>query len=163
MRKSTILKRIFLIKSKENNFCCPICTGKLSGYDHRKRIVKNSNGEKETYLIRRLKCKNCHKLHTEIPDFILPYKQYKAEVIESEIDETRQDCPAEDSTRQRWKKWFIQKRNVLESMLRMIYVRTNNKALKLGVSLLDKIRTKKTGWLTALNQILLEHNLSLPT
>ena len=94
-----------IIKAKE--ICnCPLCGGNLRVRDSKKRCVINQAGDIDMYRLRRLKCKNCGKLHTEIPDCIVPYKHYAAEVVESELLELRNDCPADDSTSWRWKFFF---------------------------------------------------------
>ena len=36
---------------------------------------------KQRFLIRRLKCSNCGRLHRELPDCLVPYKHYASEVI----------------------------------------------------------------------------------
>lgn len=94
-----------IIQSKET--CgCPICGGELRVRDSKKRRVINQAGDIDMYRLRRLKCKNCGKLHTEIPDCIVPYKHYAAEVVEAELLETRKDCPADNNTTSRWKAIF---------------------------------------------------------
>lgn len=85
---------------------CPICGGKLRVRDSKKRRVINQSGDKEFYRLRRLKCKDCGTMHTEIPDCIVPYKHYAAEVIEAELLALRGDCPADNITSWRWKSVF---------------------------------------------------------
>ena len=71
--------------------------------------------EKYSIRIRRLKCKGCGKIHRELPDFLLPYKQYLADLIEMDLDDVPEDqvskqwdmrADAEPSTYVRWRKWF---------------------------------------------------------
>lgn len=81
---------------------CPKCGSVLSGYDTRKRIVINEYGEKTQYYLNRLRCPVCNKVHTEIPDFILPYKNYEKEVIDSVLMGWKHECFADDSTIRRW-------------------------------------------------------------
>ena len=38
------------------------------------------------FLIRRLKCSSCGKLHRELPDCLVPYKHYASEVISGVLD-----------------------------------------------------------------------------
>lgn len=83
---------------------CPRCNQLLSGYDTRRRKVIGDDGETVYFLLRRLRCPSCGKLHLEIPDLIAPHKHYSAEVIRQAIRETKGFCPADDSTIRRWKR-----------------------------------------------------------
>lgn len=85
-----------------NDTKCPICNGNLQYYDHVKRIVRTRWKKINYIFLRRYRCQKCHAVHREIPDSILPYKQYEAEVIRGVIDglitcETLgfEDCPCE--------------------------------------------------------------------
>lgn len=73
----------------------------------RERKVRRDDGETERYVIRRLRCKNCRKIHHELPDFIIPYKRYDAHVIEEGIWPSEPSVlPVDESTLYRWKRWF---------------------------------------------------------
>lgn len=61
---------------------CPDCGGVLVGYDHVFRTVKTKNGKKSRVRIFRFQCKSCGKVHRELPEDILPYKQYEKEIVE---------------------------------------------------------------------------------
>lgn len=65
---------------------CPVCKGTLKYYDNVSRIVRTKGGVRQTVKIRRFRCKTCNKLHRELPRFIFPYKQYKADIIKGVID-----------------------------------------------------------------------------
>ncbi len=83
---------------------CPDCRRLLSGYDTRKRVVIGDDGKPAVFLLRRFRCRECGKLHLEIPDFISPHKHYSAETIRQAIQDGGKTCPADDSTIRRWKK-----------------------------------------------------------
>ena len=86
MKWSTSRKKIFFVNSKED--CrCPCCGSELKYRDQRLRVHKVAGGEKEWYLVRRLKCTNdkCRKLHNELPDCICPYKYYDAGLVEDVV------------------------------------------------------------------------------
>ncbi|WP_143826216.1 DUF6431 domain-containing protein [Scatolibacter rhodanostii] len=72
------------IQSKEHSSCSS-CGGKLRVRDSRHRRVINAAGEVTFYRLRRFKCQSCARIHTELPDCIVPYKHYAADVIESEL------------------------------------------------------------------------------
>lgn len=69
-----------------NESTCPSCGGELSYYDQVLRRIKTGNGEIQKFKMRRLKCKNCTKVHREITDEILPFKHYNREVIKGVIN-----------------------------------------------------------------------------
>lgn len=88
---------------------CPNCRGKLKHYDTVNRIIRTRGRVTENVTIRRLRCTNCGILHREIPDYIYPYKQYEAEIIDGVLEgfitpETFgfEDYPCE-MTMTRWK------------------------------------------------------------
>ena len=94
---------------------CPDCCGELEYYDKVKRIIKSANSERYYISIRRLQCLKCGGIHREIPDFIFPYKQYDAEIINGVIEGIitsdtigYEDYPCE-MTRLRWLKTFSKK------------------------------------------------------
>lgn len=60
---------------------CPYCGGVLKYYDSVDRIVRTKGGKVNRIKVRRFKCLACGFLHREIPNFIVPYKQYEAEII----------------------------------------------------------------------------------
>ena len=101
---------IWKIISVENPYC-PYCDSLLKYRDSRYRTGKQSSGSKRRYQIRRLKCPDCGKTHTELPDFLHPYKHYEAEVIQNELDEISPSCcGADDSTIRRWRTGWRQTR-----------------------------------------------------
>ncbi len=90
---------------------CPSCSAFLKPHDRRKRIVKQYGGKRVYVYIRRLKCEVCGKLHNELPNFLIPYKHYAAEVVENAVDGavTAEYMLAEDYhceyTMKLWKHW----------------------------------------------------------
>lgn len=83
---------------------CPECGRKPSGYDRRRRVLLDDRGEPSVYLLRRLWCANCRRLHLEAPDCIQPQKHYTAQLIAGTVSGAVECCPADDSTIRRWKK-----------------------------------------------------------
>lgn len=104
---------MFFVISEEISRC-PICGGVLKKRDTRLRIHKVAGGKKEWYVIRRLQCcnENCRRIHNELPDILVPYKHYEAELIEDVVDEvvTEEDIECEDypclNTMRNWKRWI---------------------------------------------------------
>ncbi|MDI9469009.1 MAG: DUF6431 domain-containing protein [Bacillota bacterium] len=87
---------------------CPICGGKLKYRDRRKRFVRDPEGHRVVYLLRRLRCQetSCRKLHTELPDVLIPYKRYKRETFEAVTDYQKPDVPTDDRTHRKMRAWF---------------------------------------------------------
>lgn len=91
----------------EQNYC-PHCEARLNPYDRRNRKCRDGNGDWKILVIRRLRCGNplCRRIHAELPDFLVPYKRYQISAIESVLTGTAQVAPLEESTRQRWRRWY---------------------------------------------------------
>lgn len=66
-------------------FQCPDCEGQLYQRDTKRRKVIQQDGIAQIYQLKRFKCRCCGKFHTVIPDCIVPYRHYAAEVIEGEL------------------------------------------------------------------------------
>ena len=88
---------------------CPECGGTLKQRGHVKRIVRTKGGNTHWIKIRRLVCNECGKEHRELPDCLLPYKHYEAEIIKGVIsgiitsdDLDYEDYPCE-MTMKRWR------------------------------------------------------------
>lgn len=155
--------RIFLIKSEELNDC-PNCSGSLSGYDFKIRYLIRDTGEKETYKLRRLKCKECRRLHIELPDIMHPYKHHESQVIEAELSGTGISCPADYSTIRVWKKQFAQNMNKVSGVLKSTWIRIHKAPYPLlADSLLQYLIETGPGWLTLVTQLCIKEGLGLPT
>ena len=101
---------IFFVKSKDN--CrCPECRSPLVHRDYKKRIMRSEGGETKFIHIERLKCTRCARLHNALPDFLVPYKHYAAEVVSGVIEGviTSDDLDDEDypceATMRHWHHW----------------------------------------------------------
>lgn len=67
---------------RNNSSICPVCGGRLKYHDKVSRILRVKSGRKTYVKLRRLRCINCNKIHRELPDNILPYKHYDADIIQ---------------------------------------------------------------------------------
>lgn len=85
---------------------CPHCGGELKSYDRRFRNYINNVGDQILLYLRRLKCQSCRKMHTELPDYLVPYKRYCVEVIEEVATTGRSRIPEDTCTRQKIKQWY---------------------------------------------------------
>jgi len=108
--------------SKEHLRECPLCKGKLVARDTVDRHYRDEEGEKVWFRIRRLRCKECGKLHRELPDILLPYKHYRCEIIEETADGKEEAPGPEARTLQRWREWFAWVRILLGCVLTAIRI-----------------------------------------
>lgn len=122
---------------------------------------KIAGGDKEWYLIRRLKCTGdkCGRLHNELPDCFCPYKHYDAGLIEdvadgvvSEEDTETEDSPCE-GTMKHWRWWIRMNEKNMEGQIREAahwFLDLDGKFLKSSASLLEKLKERiSPGWLKA--------------
>lgn len=82
---------------------CPCCDSALKVRDSKRRMVRDSSGNKYIFALRRLYCTHCNLLHTEIPDCIEPYKRYFVLTMEAVKDGTIDYCAADSKTIAAWK------------------------------------------------------------
>lgn len=75
----------------------------------RERKLRDESGESKRFIVRRLRCMQCEKIHHELPDLMVPYKRYGADVIEeATLSTTHLTVAADESTIYRWRSWFFQ-------------------------------------------------------
>lgn len=97
----------FSVRSEETH-ACPTCKiGTLCPLGRRRRAVIGTDGIKRVYLIWRLQCPCCHKIHHELPDFMIPFKLYTAATIEAAIEGRTDNIPCGDSTIYGFRQWFL--------------------------------------------------------
>lgn len=147
---------VFFVESSENSHLCPVCQGMLRYRDSRPRIRKKEGGTKERLMIRRFRCQNCHSYHNELPDCLVPYKHYEAEVIAGVLDEVilPADLDSEDypsfNTMLRWLQWFRENLQRIEGYLRTVgyqILDLGEELLFTSDLLLNKIRNRYQNWL----------------
>lgn len=146
---------------------CPICSGSLKVRDTKRRKLRCTIEEiaVKTYLLRRMRCENCGKLHTELPDCMQPYKQYEADAIQAEIDGSQENPSADESTLRRWKAEFHKVKNQLEGALRALWSERSGIHYPLlpQDSLLRILREKIPCWLRFVNKVLTNREFDIHT
>ena len=95
--------RIHVISEEAST--CPLCCGNLKVIGIRDRRTICRDGGREIYVIRRLCCKFCRKIHHELPDMIMPYKRHCADTIEKIIGGDVADVCCDFVTEYRIKAW----------------------------------------------------------
>lgn len=156
-------KRKFLIISEEDHIC-PCCGGALHKRDKRRRVHKLEGGKKEWYIINRLKCERCGKLHNELPDCLVPYKHYDAQLIEDVVDGTvsEEDPAAEDypceGTMKHWRWWASRNGANINGQIRsMVHhlMDLDNGFLRSTDSLLKELKERICpGWLSIVTRFI---------
>jgi len=86
---------------------CPVCGQIVFVIGTRKRLVILDTGEKQTLIIRRLRCKGCRVIHHELPDIIVPFKRHCADTVEKVICGDDGDVCCEGRTIRRLKEWWV--------------------------------------------------------
>ncbi|MEN6326096.1 MAG: DUF6431 domain-containing protein [Syntrophomonas sp.] len=114
---------MFFVRSAEQNFC-PCCNGQLKVIGSRKRSCINETGEKILLIIRRLGCEQCNRIHHELPDILVPFKQHVRESIEAVLSgEADLSVTADESTLGRWRTWFLLMGDYFQGCLESISIR----------------------------------------
>lgn len=110
--KSEILKRGKDHMHKKDTVICPDCGGVSIFYDHVGRTVRSEYGKVDRIKIKRYKCINCGKIHRKLPDFLMPHKQFKTDIIKGfvsdslNIEDLKYENYPSDQTIKHWKKEF---------------------------------------------------------
>ena len=125
--------------------------------------MKTEGGTKQFIQIERLKCNHCERLHNALPDFLVPYKHYTAEIISGVLDNviSADDLDAEDypceQTMKRWQRWFNGNQNNIEGNMRSIGYRLlglGEDLLSARISLLTHLRKSSEVWLETILRII---------
>lgn len=147
---------VFFIRSAERHIC-PVCDHDLFVVGSRKRFGRKPTGERVTYIIRRLRCKGCKRIHHELPDLLVPYKHYESDCLETVLsDEHASDVSADNSTLYRWRVWFLACWMYWVNCLSTIATRTGNSVEPMSVASLSALHRigyyvgLGSGWLARL-------------
>ena len=114
---------IFVISGTEP-LSCPICGGDLAAYDRKTRKMNTRSSGITVLLLRRLRCRHCKKLHTELPDLLVPYKRYSRECIEDVLAQSRAGEPDDERTRSKIRRWYRQIRSYLDGIWKRLVTQT---------------------------------------
>lgn len=123
-------------------------------------------------IIRRLRCRNCQRVHHELPDILVPYKRHCSESIESVVSETDQavSVPADDSTLFRLRCWFAGLAEHLAGCLQSVFIRVHGKTAgelsgppQSALQRIWKVVGKASGWLARVVRPLANMNLWVHT
>ena len=97
-------------------------------------------------------CPQCGHTHTELPNFIQPYKHYEASVIQDVVDgKSRDTCEADESTIRRW---LAEHRRIAPHVETLLRASQKNAYPLFGASLLTYLRQTKGHWLAFVTPLL---------
>ncbi|RYL93425.1 hypothetical protein EWI07_07385 [Sporolactobacillus sp. THM7-4] len=152
---------------------CPCCGGSLKVIGSRPRKYIQDTGLQKTIIIRRLQCENCHKIHHELPDILIPYKRYEASCFEKVVSLPHEnDVAADNSTLFRWNCWFLGMINYWLACLRSIALRFQLDLTPMNLASTDSLTILKclgrifgnaSGWLSRMNKPIVNVNLWVQT
>lgn len=85
-----------------------MCSEMLYRRGTRRRVWWQGEEDRKTLVIRRLYCEQCNKIHHELPDCLVPYKRYGAEIIENIVMDSLplKDIPCPADTIRRIRGWW---------------------------------------------------------
>jgi hypothetical protein len=166
--KDIIVLYVVLADKYIKNLRCPFCgkTHEFFRFGRRTRHVvkaelapgsdpdKISSFDKIriTYLIQRLKCKNCKLIHHVLPDTLVPYKRSCQFTVEYCIDSTKFKWDrffVSLDTVHEYKEWFFNVKNQLINLYRSFFAEFNREVDPSNYPTIDKLREQK-GWLAKL-------------
>lgn len=151
-----------------DDLMCPTCRRKRKLYDHVRRYVRKYKDKHVTVYVPRLKCE-CG-IQRVLPQNIVPYKHFEAEVIENVVDEIIYPGDEEienhpcESTADRWKKWIAGNKTQIDSALAAVnnrYRLFEGSHLNMAVSLLKQLRENYDSWLEIIDKILWNSRLPI--
>ena len=106
---------VFRVRAGEMCFC-PICVGELLKKGWRTRFLVQTKAsateddcfpyEKICLLIQRQKCKDCGKIHHQLPDCVVPYKRFSLGIIEGVIRQPGAPTLIDEDTVKRILAWW---------------------------------------------------------
>lgn len=104
-------RKCHMKKIKETK-SCPDCGGTSMFLNYVERTVRSENGKVDKIKVKRFKCSECGKIRRELPKFLMPYKQFRTDIIEGFVNESLtaedggyEDFPCEQTVKH-WKKEF---------------------------------------------------------
>jgi hypothetical protein len=136
---------------------CPVCKVALLYRDSRLRHSIDNFGAMTLYLLDRLRCPVCGKLHTAIPDFIQPRRHYDSQTIQGVLDGGGRDCAADDSTMRRWRADFAEAKEGVEQRLASEHAKAQDAPVPVcaGNAILTGLRETNPRWLAFVMEMLI--------
>jgi hypothetical protein len=148
---------IYYLCIKETSLYCPHCGQELIYRDSRLRIWRHCDKPADRILIHRMLCRTCHRLHTVLPDVLVPHKHYGASEIETVLESEVRNDEVSDSTAARWRIWFNGNKAQIEGVLQSLKLESEDKLpeLRSNESLFFHLNTIFHNWLSVVSRLVI--------
>ena len=91
----------------DEEIICPVCAcATLIKKGWRKRKLILIDGDERVLKVRRVRCKECKRIHHVLPDIIVPYKRHCLETVEKIVQGNEEETFCEESEINRIKSWW---------------------------------------------------------
>jgi hypothetical protein len=74
-----------------------------------------------------MRCRDCNKIHHELPNCIVPYKRHSVKTFQAVIDHKTDDVPCEESTICKIKRWWLLVNDYFKGVLAVLSAKQNIK------------------------------------
>ena len=134
---------------------CPHCGEQLVYRDSRLRIWRHCNEPTDRILIHRMLCRICNRLHTVLPDVLVPHKHYGASEIEAVLESEVRSDEVSDSTVARWWRWIQGNEAQIEGVLQSLKLKAedNPPELRSNENLFINLKTIVRNWLSVVSRL----------
>ena len=150
-------KEMYYLCLNETDLYCPHCGEQLVYRDSRLRIWRHCNEPTDRILIHRMLCRICNRLHTVLPDVLVPHKHYGASEIEVILESEVRSDEVNDSTVARWKRWIQGNEAQIEGVLQSLKLKTEDKPpeLRSNENLFINLKTIFRNWLSVVSRLVI--------
>jgi hypothetical protein len=149
------IKKIYYLCINEARLYCPHCGQEVIYRDSRLRIWRHCNEPADRILIHRMFCRTCNRLHTVLPDVLVPHKHYGAAEIETILESEVRIDEVSDSTAAHWRQWIRGNEAQIEGVLQSLKLEAGDKLPELRSTENLFIQLKKTvrKWLSVVSRL----------
>lgn len=136
---------------------CPNCGMELIYRDSRLRIWRHCNKPTDRIMIHRMLCPTCKKLHTVLPDVLVPHKHYGASEIEAVLESKVRSDEVSDSTAVRWNQWIKGNKIQIEGVLKFLKLDNEDilPELRNNENLFNLLKTIVRNWLSVVSRLVI--------
>jgi hypothetical protein len=155
--KYSRMEGIYYLCINETRLRCPHCGQELIYRDSRLRIWRHCNEPADRILIHRMFCRICNRLHTVLPDVLVPHKHYGAPEIETVLESEVRNDEVSDSTTVRWQQWIKGNEVQIEGVLQSLKLNAEDKLPELRSSehLFIHLKTVFRYWLSVVSRLVI--------
>jgi hypothetical protein len=149
------IKRIYYLCINETRLYCPHCGQEVVYRDSRLRIWLHCNALADRIRIHRMFCRTCNKLHTVLPDVLVPHKHYGAAEIETILESEARSDEVSDSTVAHWRQWVKGNEAQIEGVLQSLKLESEDKLpeLRNNENLFAQLKEIFSNWLSVVSRL----------